>query len=174
MNKSRKKIKVAELPPDSLCFRGTKYFISPSGQVYRRVRTGFGYIYPSTGYGGYLKVNIYAKGNGSKTSIKVHIIQAEVSLGPKPAGMVVRHLNDVRTDNRRANIAYGTQAQNVREGRLREVLRARRGRRKLTSEQVGEIRSSALGYKALATQFGLTRESIRNIKIGKTYKDVPM
>lgn len=36
-------------------------------------------------------------------------------VGPRPDGMVGRHLNDVCTDNRLANLAYGTPSENMRD-----------------------------------------------------------
>lgn len=42
-------------------------------------------------------------------------------VGPRPSGLVARHLNDVRSDNRLANLTWGTPSQNsydaVRNGR---------------------------------------------------------
>lgn len=43
-------------------------------------------------------------------------------VGPRPDGHVARHLNDVKTDNRLANLAWGTRSQNyddaIRNGRF--------------------------------------------------------
>lgn len=50
---------------------------------------------------------------GKNRKFAVHNLVACAFIGPKPDGMEVRHLNDVRDDNRAANIAYGTRSQNV-------------------------------------------------------------
>lgn len=42
----------------------------------------------------------------------VHQLVAAAFLGPRPTGLVVRHLNDVKHDNRLTNLAYGTYGQN--------------------------------------------------------------
>ena len=48
---------------------------------------------------------------------KIHIIKAKAFIfGPIPLGYnVVRHLNDVKTDNRLINLAWGTQSDNMRD-----------------------------------------------------------
>lgn len=40
---------------------------------------------------------------------------AEAFLGPRPDGLVVRHLDDDRTNNRASNLAYGTASDNQRD-----------------------------------------------------------
>lgn len=43
---------------------------------------------------------------------KVHRLIYEAFVGPIPEGAIIRHLNDVRTDNRLENLAPGTHADN--------------------------------------------------------------
>ena len=47
----------------------------------------------------------------------LHILKAKAFLfGPIPLGAnVIRHLNDIKTDNRLENLAWGTQSNNVRD-----------------------------------------------------------
>lgn len=42
----------------------------------------------------------------------VHIVVLEAFVGPRPQGMVVRHLNGQQTDNRLENLSYGTPSEN--------------------------------------------------------------
>lgn len=51
--------------------------------------------------------------DGKNVKFPVHQLVARAFIGPKPEGMEVRHLNDVRDDNRAANITYGTRSQNM-------------------------------------------------------------
>lgn len=60
---------------------------------------------------GYKSVNL-SKGNEQR-SIKVHVLVAKAFLGDGVQGSLVRHLNDVRTDNRLENLSYGTQVDNM-------------------------------------------------------------
>lgn len=60
---------------------------------------------------GYPTVSI-RRPTGSRGAVEVHTLVALAFLGPRPAGMWVRHLNGDATDSRAANLAYGTPRQN--------------------------------------------------------------
>jgi hypothetical protein len=51
-------------------------------------------------------------GNGGRVNCYRHDWVLAAFVGPKPEGAVVRHLNDVPTDNRLENLAYGTRSEN--------------------------------------------------------------
>ena len=55
---------------------------------------------------GYPRVRI------GKRDQRVHCIMAEAFIGPRPDGNEARHLNDIPSDNRIENIAWGTSAEN--------------------------------------------------------------
>lgn len=59
---------------------------------------------------GYLGVTLWRDKRPSHQM--VHRLVAAAFLGPRPADLVVRHLNDVTVDNRIANLAYGTRTEN--------------------------------------------------------------
>lgn len=59
--------------------------------------------------------------------IRVAAAVAEAFHGPRPGGAVVRHLNDVRTDDRPENLAYGTPAENTADRIYNEHLRSTEG-----------------------------------------------
>lgn len=48
-------------------------------------------------------------------SFPVHTLVALAFIGPRPERHDVRHLNDVRDDNRSINLAYGTRAENMQD-----------------------------------------------------------
>lgn len=81
---------------------------------------------------GYPSVNL-TDNDGNHRTRPVHRLVAEAFIGPILEGMVVRHLNDVPTDNRLENLAIGTQSENildcVRNGNhhLRSMTHCRRG-----------------------------------------------
>lgn len=50
---------------------------------------------------------------GKVKTAKVHILVLEAFVGPRPEGQVARHLNDDPDDNRLANLAWGTQEENM-------------------------------------------------------------
>ena len=65
---------------------------------------------------GYKIIGLMTK-DGRQKTYKIHVIKAKAFLfGPNPLSYnVVRHLNDVKTDNRLINLAWGTQSDNVRD-----------------------------------------------------------
>lgn len=52
---------------------------------------------------------------GSTRRKSVHVLVCEAFHGPRPDGLVVRHLNNIKTDNRAENLAWGTRSQNARD-----------------------------------------------------------
>lgn len=48
-----------------------------------------------------------------RRTFKVHLLVLAAFVGPRPDGMVTRHLNGIPVDCRLVNLAYGTQAKNV-------------------------------------------------------------
>lgn len=83
---------------------------------------------------GHLRVTL-SDGQGTVRRLYVHCLVADAFIGPKPEGNVVRHKNDVKSDNRAANLHYGTKSQNGldrgvsqaavrinRENQIREIL----------------------------------------------------
>ena len=54
---------------------------------------------------------------GKKKTCRIHILKAKAFLfGPNPLGYnVVRHLNDVKTDNRLINLAWGSYSDNIKD-----------------------------------------------------------
>lgn len=89
----------------------------------------------------------------------VHHLVAEAFIGPRPLGYDTRHLNDVKHDNRAANLAYGTRSENqldaVRNGTHktghgpshRERERAQECPRDIEAEFTGTLLSLARASK---------------------------
>ena len=98
--------------------------------------------------------------------------------GECPAGLLVRHLNDVKTDNRRENLALGTTTDNAADG-VRNGVHHHKGsenpRAKLTEADVVAIRTaSAAGekHRRLAERYGVSDVSIAYIVSRKTWTHV--
>ena len=55
--------------------------------------------------------------DGKQKKYRIHILKAKAFIySPNPLGYnVVRHLNDIKTDNRLENLAFGTQSDNVKD-----------------------------------------------------------
>lgn len=153
------------------------YEVSDLGRV-RHVR----YLRPTKarkGTGGqrYPHLNL-AQGEASH-SRSVHSLVAEAFLGPRPPGYTVDHKNFDRDDNRAVNLEYVTIDENIHRAIAAGVIRKRKPhhknkaqfRHKLTQEQVDEIKRllPELNMTEIAGRFGVSRELIRQIKIGKLW-----
>jgi hypothetical protein len=102
---------------------------------------------------------------------------AEAFLGPIPNGREVNHKNGVKTDNRAGNLEYMTRRENLQHAKRLGLLDnegERNPMAKLTAEQVLQIRSryrfgGGPGYKALAAEYGVTWEAVRNLIKGQSW-----
>lgn len=90
---------------------GDRYEVSNHGSVrnvkFGRAVRGFidGYGYPA----------IAVRLNGKRKQLRIHHLVAKAFL-PNPDDLpVVRHLNDVKTDNRIENLAWGTHQENTND-----------------------------------------------------------
>lgn len=69
----------------------------------------------ATHWGAYLAVTL--RGRGRPKRARVHVVVLEAFVSPRPDGMVARHLNDQQSDNRLANLAWGTPERNREDAR---------------------------------------------------------
>lgn len=145
---------------------------------------------PAPSSTGYWSVSI-SDGGRTKT-FGVHILVCEAFNGVKPEwATCVRHLDDDKSNNRPGNLAYGTQADNIQDaiqnGRMpagdRNGTRTKpesrpRGsqhtKAKVDEEIVRRIRSTSTGSSdgELARELGLHRETVRMIRLRKTWAHV--
>lgn len=108
---------------------------------------------------GYSMVMLNGGGRKPKNCL-VHALVMAAFVGPRPEGYVIRHLNHVKTDNRLANLAYGTPEENrqdsYRDGKMFTGQKHHWG--KLTTRQIAEIqmRYAAGGhtFTSLARLYG--------------------
>lgn len=112
----------------------------------------------------YTQVSLHCKTH------KVHVLVALAFIGPRPPGLVVRHLDGNTRNNVLSNIAYGTHQENSDDMRRHgTVLRGDKATNaKLKASQVAEIRRlSAVHTQAfLAGLFNMSNQQISNIVRG--------
>jgi hypothetical protein len=126
---------------------------------------------------GYLSVKLWKGGIQHKRTIARLMYVA--FHGEIKDGMVVRHKNGIKTDNRIANLEIGTYAQN-------EADKIKHGTRffgenhhqsKLSKYEVDEIKNSYVrgsriyGSRALAKKYGISGVQVLNIVHGKSWAD---
>ena len=93
-----------------VCGYEGRYEVSDAGEVRSLLRRRILVIRQRPGPRGYLRVTLSF--DGVEKDYRVHVLVLEAFVGPRPDGQMARHLNDVRTDNRLENLAWGTQSDN--------------------------------------------------------------
>jgi hypothetical protein len=126
---------------------------------------------------GYIRVSLINT-SGTK-SISVHSLVLTAFVGPRPEGYQTRHLNNVRSDNRLENLAWGTAVENYADKVANGT--AQRGENcgssKLDSDKVriarwlySQRKQADWGADLLAAQWGVDRSTVRNAAKGITWK----
>lgn len=145
-----------------------EYHVSSDGEV-RSVYT----MRPLVGgfdKDGYRKLVVCS--GGRRFYCRVATMVAETFLGSKPEGAVVRHLNNCRTDNRPANLAWGTQAENIADKvthGTRQI--GERGSRViLTEAQALRVIHGGEPTRVLAQEFGVCLSTISHIRTGRNWR----
>jgi len=106
---------------------------------------------PATGY---LSVSVKdIDGTGQKT-LSIHKLVAEVFIGKRPDGCVIRHLDGNKYNNNVLNIAYGTPEQNYSDTKKHKVHLGENNSRALLNEK------SVKAIRVLNTEFKLTKQQI--------------
>lgn len=111
-----------------------------------------------------------------KLEVKTGVLVLLAFVGPRPEGLVMRHLNDVKADNYLCNLAWGTQAENI-EDRWKNGtgnIGSRHGMSKLNEDKVQRIRqakSDGANTKDLMVEFGVSRRTINRVCCGKNWKE---
>jgi hypothetical protein len=127
---------------------------------------------------GYYRVDLSVKGHRKLHA--VHRLVVLAFIGDIADGYVVNHKSGIKSDNRVTNLEVVTIKQNAEHASQNGLLRALVGQdhpfAKLTDLQVLEIRKRydcrVVTHKMLAFEFGVTRESIRDIVNRKKWSHI--
>ena len=147
------------------------YEVSDLGRV-RSCRTGKQLKPQKNSRTGYLVFFLW-RDNQQKTET-IHRILYKAFVGLLADGEVVRHLNDVKTDNRLENLASGSHFDNRRDA-------IRNGRQpkgeaihfsKLTEEQAKRVKYQGENSRALALKLGVSEWTIYDIRSGRSWAHV--
>lgn len=158
------------------------YYISEDGTVWS--------VRPKNGRGGFVsprRLGVRRDQDGYKcVSLQcgpknlrrpIHQLLLMAFVGPCPAGMVARHLNDIKDDLRLDNLCWGTQLENgqdkARNGKA--VKGSRHHKAKLTEEQVIEIRKRLAAGEfttTLAVEFGVRSTLISMIRLRQIWRHI--
>ena len=125
---------------------------------------------PQVDTAGYLTVSIGGRPR------RIQWLVAAAFIGPRPDGAMVLHGNDVKTDNRAANLRYGDGFDNARDAVIngRTPIGSRHYGSKLcewTAAVVGALKG-VWSQKDLAMLFGVTASAIQGVHDGRTWAHV--
>lgn len=147
-------------------------FVDRDGEVYRSSKYGelkpCKWFYSPNGY----RI-IYV----NRDDVRVHHLVLTAFVGPRPEGQCGRHLNDVRTDNRLVNLAWGTPKQNTDDARRNGRFNPHgenNGSAKLTHAEIESIRGRyAAGecQRRIAECYGISFSQMSQICRGSGWKD---
>ena len=112
---------------------------------------------------------VLGRGGRGEGLVYAHRLAWEIANGPIPAGMNVLHRCDNPPCTNPDHLWLGTKADNNRDmaAKGRHV-----GTRRLTVDQVREIRSSSEPARWLADRFGISIWNIYNVRSGRIWKAV--
>ena len=146
------------------------YKVSDAGRVIGRYGK---YIGVDNGQG-YIVVKLYR--NGKTYCRKVHTLVLEAFVGPKPAGMEVRHLDGVRSNNDLSNLRWGNRYEQVGDKRKHGTIPhgERSNRTTLAKADVLKIRSlnASHSYQEIADMFGISKSSVQGICNRRRWKHI--
>lgn len=143
-----------------------RYEVSDKGNVRSLIR-GKGLLRPGLSSNGYLTVALRSPGIPTRS----YLVQELVLLafvGPRPNGLIIRHLDGTRLNNCLNNLEYAT----FRENNLD---RSRHGSNRLKPNHIADIRASlARGEKqsGIGRRYGITQAMVSHIKLRKQYAHV--
>lgn len=113
--------------------------------------------------------------NGIAHTFSVHRLVAEAFIPNPEDKPYVNHIDGCKTNNVVSNLEWVTAKENSAHSWATglQLPRPNHSQRKLTDDQVREIRASTKSNKELASIYGIGLVTIWRIKRRQTYKDIP-
>lgn len=136
------------------------------------------YVKPMKGYvasHGYLVVGVY--GGAKFRVIQSYVLVADAFHGPRPEGLMTRHLDGDKTNNAPSNLKYGTAKENS-EDAIRHGTRPKGCRgpnSKFEDSEVRMLRDQYVNGRAIEDicfEYGLQEFSVMRMLLGSTYSHV--
>lgn len=109
---------------------------------------------------------------GKSWSVRVHILVMRAFVGPCPEGQEILHKHGDKSDARLENLRYGTRRENMADAVLHgTVVGINNGNAKLSAVDITEIWDAYREFEeGLAEKYGVHVQTIRNLKMGRTYR----
>ena len=163
---------------------GERYTVSNTGKVRREVPTHMYTAHSLLSYNirrNYRYVQLWNRETKRRDSHAVHQLVATYFIGPCPDGKTeVNHRDGDPTNNHVDNLEWVTHQENQQHAfdeLNRESLKGEQhGCAKLTEADIYDIRAmfrDGLGNKEIAIKYGVTRQAIRAVRLGISWKHIP-
>ena len=123
----------------------------------------------------YLSVSVKSLNGGPQKSLYIHKLVAQVFIGPRPDGLVIRHLDGNRYNNKVTNLAYGSVEQNYDDVKKHKThWHENNGRAVLSERCVEAIRylqeNGLVRQTELAKAFSVSDSTISAIVKGRNWR----
>lgn len=107
----------------------------------------------------------------------VHTLVLEAFSGPRPAGLVSRHIDGNAFNNASSNLTWGTQRQNVHDKKLHgtQTCGSRHGTSKVSESDViiiRKLRTKGLTLRSISDKFPISCDAVHNIVRRKTWTHI--
>lgn len=148
-----------------------RYYVTPDGSVYSTALSRLIKIRPGKKPGGYLFVGV-----GRRKYMMVHRLVA-LAFIPNPEGLPeVNHIDGDKTNNAVDNLEWVSRVGNATHAVVVGLMKSGSSHRqcKLSCEQVREVFRSAGSYRDVGLRFGISAQSVCNIKKRRTYRDIAL
>ncbi len=141
---------------------GWPYEVSDIGEVRRSTTKRIRKLDPNQN--GHLGVLLSR--NKEKRKFCVHALVLEAFVGPKPPGMETRHLDGNPANNHVDNLVWGTHTQNMHDKWRHGTMPTgeKHANALFTNEQYRAIIDSTDSHQAVASQYGVSKSTIADIR----------
>lgn len=141
------------------------FYVTPLGAVYSTTGRRLTKLRPGTKPGGYHFVGLTSDGGERKYEM-IHRIVAKAFISNPENLPAVNHKDLDKSNNVRDNLEWVSHSQNSRHAVAAGAMRLGKGTRKLTDQQINEVRSAEGRYRDIGAKYGISAQTVCNIKRG--------
>jgi hypothetical protein len=148
------------------------YLISQHGQIYSTTRNTVRHVRPGIKPGGYRFVGLRV--GGKSIYRMVHRLVAIAFLPNPDALPEINHIDGDKLNNRLSNLEWCTRKHNTQHALSIGLIKrgADNSNSKLTPDAVREVRDASGTYRQIADRFGVSPQTVCNVKRRSGYKEV--
>ncbi|MGL5316970.1 MAG: HNH endonuclease [Peptostreptococcaceae bacterium] len=141
-----------------------KYEIDEDGSIYRVGATQP--LQPWDDQRGYLKVDLMSD-NNIKIGVKIHLAMAHTFIGPQLDGNIVEHIDGNKHNNKRANLEYTSQRENVKRAQM--LIKNKEYIDEDKAKNIMNDLKSGMSIVDASKKYSVNTWVIRDMKNSKTY-----